>query len=76
MACLYHKTVYKLSDVHNYVTRSYYVNYFINESKSNLRKFFIANNGIVEWNSLPIDIKLCNSLVLFKRLVTKYISSQ
>ena len=48
-------------------------NYLLPQAKCNFYKWSVSYSGVVDWNSLPTNIKLASSLETFVRLCTEWL---
>ena len=55
----------KTSAIHEH-TRNTNSNFYVYSVSTNIRKKFIVHFGIVLWNNLSVDVKLCKSFNTFK----------
>ena len=60
------------SEVHNYNTRSSQ-NLHLFSTRTSYGQKCIKDKGSLLWNSLPIRLRLCSSISVFKRLVKNYL---
>jgi len=66
----------KISDVHNFHTRSLdNLCLFIHFARLNTRKASLKIYGPILWNKIPVDIRLINSIHLFKKTFITFLQS-
>jgi hypothetical protein len=55
----------RTDDLHNYETRQVQ-NYFLPKRNTNFKKKSFSYRGAVDWNSLPCDLKISQTVQYFK----------
>ena len=59
----------KLNSFGNYCNHYSSTNFFVHNCYTNFNKYFISHQGVVVWNALPQQIKLCSSFYMFRELL-------
>ena len=59
----------KCSDVHKIYTRSSIINFFVNPSRTCVRRSCLAVSGPILWNKLNYKLHECTTLSAFKSLL-------
>ena len=62
------KTLTKFSEIHSHFTRNQ-EKYIVPKYNKKHSKFCIDHQGIVIWNSLPVDLKKITTINKFKKLL-------
>ena len=57
----------KLHAVHNFSTKGSEYNFYLSCCIVSSRQSFIAYIGPQLWNALPLNIKMCKSVYIFKK---------
>ncbi len=72
LLCLFTKS----NTIHFASTRSNSLNFFVQHCNTELCRKFLSHKGVMLWNALPVNLKSCTNIVMFKKLLKSRFLSQ